>query len=486
MKAIAVARARRSYHHDTAAVTALGLVAAATAGIVVALGDDLRRPALIAALAVLAPLPIIVRVLEGRFDIFEPINFYVLGIVVLFVLRPIFELSYDSRQFPGGYSDYAGFDGALGIAVLGTLGIYVGYALDAGRRIGRRLPPVPTSWSPDTVGVMAIALVALGALLYAAFAAQLGQGFGATLEFFKGRSTESPALRQGTAYFYLGPYLVIPATLLLLVCWRRARRVHWLLAAIATGFLALLITVPRGDRTYVLTLLLPLVVLPYLRSGTRPRAWKIVLVLAVLIVPTLNVLLEVRNVTARANVQDEIVAAFTHPTAAYESFMLGVDTSMFTVLALTYESVPARVEHVPGRVITATLAGPVPSLIWPDKPVQGDQVVYSHLFPEQAALTRAGNGSGVLGGFYFDSGLLGVCLYAGLVGMMSRAVWEWWRTHNAGNVGVNLVFASLLPFIIVLQRGNLSDSLGRSIVLVLPIIVVLWLASRRVRVGGSA
>lgn len=462
------------------ALVALGF--ALCAGLLTGGGGDGQRPALMITLALITPLPVIIRALQRRFDPFEPINFYVLGILVLFVLRPIFELVYDSRLF-GQYADYAGFDGALTIALVGTSALYAGYGCRFGVHLGRRLPTLRDGWSPDTVAIMCIGLVLLGVVLFAGFAAQLGQSVGGATDYFRGRSENSPSLRQSTAYLYLGPYLVVPATLLLVTAWQREHRRRFLVGALLTGALALLITVPRGDRTYVLTFLLPLMVLPYLHSGRRPRLLTLGILIA-LVIPVLNVLLEVRNVSTRDNVSERFTAAVSRPDRSFINFMLGLDTSMFTVLSLTKELVPTRVSHAPGRVVTAVLAAPVPGLLWGNKPLQGDQIVYNELFPQQAAVTRAGNASGFFGGFYFDSGLFGVAIYSALVGVASRAVWEWWRRHGRRHLGATLVFAAALPFIIVLQRGNLSDMAGRSTFFVLPVLLVLWLASRRVRVPG--
>ena len=436
---------------------------------------------MIVALAVLIPAPVLVRGLTRRFDVFEPINLFVLGMFTLFVLRPVFELLHNSHYaFGGNYSDIAGFDGALTVALLGTAGLYAGYAIDVGRRVGARIPAVPTSWAPTTVAVMAYGLVFTGAGLYGIYAAQTGQGVGEALAFFKGREADARVLGYSSAYLYFGPYLLIPAASLLLLCWQRDRRARWMASSILMTLLALVITVPRGDRTWLLCLLLPLVAAPYLSSGRRPRLLAVALLIAV-VIPALNVLLDTRYVSNRGNVSAAIRQAFTQPGDSLTYFMLNPNTSMFTVVALTYEVVPADLPHQPGRVITATLAATVPGKLWPSKPLQGDEVVYRHLFPRQAQLTRAGNTGGMLGGFYYDSGLIGVAVYSLLVGLAARALWEWWRIRGVYAPGARIVFAAALPLCIVLQRGSISDTLARSSFLVVPILAVLWLASRRVR-----
>ncbi len=470
---------RRPGYIEDQCILVIGLVVAAGAGMVVAFaGTDAERPTLITALAVLVPGPLVVRGLQGRFDAFEPINFFVLGIFVLFVLRPIFELHYHSTQF-GSYSDLAGFDGALLTALVGTAGLYAGYALKLGARLASRIPSIASDWSAAVLGRMTFVLLAVGALLFLVFAIETLHGLGGVIEFFKGRQANSGGTnsQQSSAYLYYGPYVSIPATLLFLLCWQRDRRRSWLLSAAFAGGLSLLITVPRGDRTFVLTLLVPLFVLPYLLARRRPKLISVVLVL-ILVIPILNVLIVVRNVSARSDVTQKISSAFKFPAKDFKVFMLGPDTAMFSVLALTHEVVPSRLAYKPGRVILATLAAPVPGLLWHSKPLDGLSVVYDYLFYRQAAVTRAGNSSGFFGSSYYDSGLPGVMLYSLVVGIVFRALWEWWRTHRDSD-GVLVFFAAVLPLTIVLQRGAIYDTLARSAFLIGPLILLPWLASRR-------
>lgn len=466
---------------QTSGVAALGLALAVMAGTASALDRTVQRSFLIVVLAVLVVSPVALRVIQRRFDVFEPIHLFVLGGFVLFVLRPVFELTYDSHYaFGNAYSDLAGFDGALVIALVGTAGLYAGYALRLGSRLGARLPAVPAVWSPATVGAFAYGLVVFGTCLYGLYIVQTGQGLSEALAFFQGRETDVRVLGYSSAYLYFGPYLLIPAASLLLLCWQRDGRGRWLVSSLLMTALALLITVPRGDRTWLLCLLLPLFAVPYLRKGRRPRLLSVLLLLA-LVIPILNVMLDTRYLSSRGDVVDTTIGALSRPDLSMKYFMLNPNTSMFTVVALTREVVPTRLGHKPGRVITASLAAAVPGKLWPNKPLQGDELVYRALFPRQAAVTRAGNTGGMFGGFYFDSGLIGVALYAMGVGVGFRALWAWWRIHGATSAGARILFAAALPLAIVLQRGSISDTLARSSFLVLPIVVVFWLASRPLR-----
>ena len=80
-------------------------------------GRDHEEAGLIAAMAIIAVLPIVVRVAQRRWDPFEPINVGVVAILVMFVGRPIAEVVWNVNTYPG-YEIRAGFDQAMLIALV--------------------------------------------------------------------------------------------------------------------------------------------------------------------------------------------------------------------------------------------------------------------------------------------------------------------------------------------------------------------------------
>jgi hypothetical protein len=128
------------------------------------------------------------------------------------------------------------------------------------------------------------------------------------------------------------------------------------------------------------------------------------------------------------------------------------------------------------------VSNPVPDQFWPGKPQTADIEIYSYLFPEQAKFTKAGTAPSMFGGFYYDSGFLGLIVGALLVGILARLLFEYLRA-NPGSAGVRLLYAASLPLFVILLRGNPTDTFARASYLVLPIVVGLWFASARL--GGS-
>ena len=228
-----------------------------------------KRGFLLALAAVIVPLPAIVRIVQRRFDPFEPIQLIVLGSAVLFVARPFAQVA--SGMSYRGLSIEPGFDLALATALLGVASVYAGYASPLGVRLRRRVREgLPDALEPRAELHFAVFLLIFGATLYGAFVHQVG-GFGVALHLLSGRRTGDGVLyANASTYFYYGPFLGIPAALLAVDGWSQTRRIRYLIvAAIGVGAV-IVVTIGRGDRLWLMLLGGSLCVAAYLRHQKRP------------------------------------------------------------------------------------------------------------------------------------------------------------------------------------------------------------------------
>lgn len=459
-------------------------ILAVGAGALASQSQAFGRTGLLLALALVVPTPIVVRALQGRWDPFEPVAFVALLLFVLFVLRPLADISYDDLFFIG-LDTRSGFDGALLIALLGTVSLYTGYAVNLGPRLARRTRPLAGELHPGPAFAFGVSLTVLGIALFAIFLSRSG-GLGELGQYLK-RSADDPQLKANTsAYFYLGPTLAIPAGVVLLEANAVRPSVRLALSAVIAIGLFLALIVPRGDRTYLVLVAVAVVALPYLRSKRRPRVRSIV-VSGLVSVALVNYLLANRTVTTYVGAANTSLGhALVHPDEQFKQFILGPDPAMFSVLALLYEVVPDRLPRRPGITVTSTLAAAVPGKLWTNKPSDGQVYVYRYLNPQQAALTRSGNSSSMFGSFYFDLGWPGVAFYCAILGILMRALFEWFRT-NQDRAGVRLVYAVSFPLLFDLLRGGPASTLSRSAYVVLPLLLFFWFTSyqARTRCGSS-
>lgn len=437
------------------------------------------RPFLLAILAILVPLPVIVRALQRKFDPFEPIVLLAVSFFMLFVVRPIAHLAYGETRY-AGIELGEGFDKALLIATVGVVAVYVGYSMSWGRAVAERLKPLPNALKPEAAIAFASSLVVIGVVLYGVYVWQIG-GLDVAKALLKGRDPlEGRITSSGTVYFLFGPFLAIPATLLLLEAAAAKRRaLAVVLVAAVTGLSVVLITSRRGDRLWLMLLFAGVFALPYLRRQKRPSVRLLAAVAVLWFGFGITFLSEVRVPTARAASPMELLQRTAkNPLRGWHDFVLGADTEMFPVMALMTERVPSLQPHEVGITLRSLATNWIPRKIYPTKPFTADEKIYAMLFPTQASYSKAGTAPSIFGGFYYDSGFFGLVAGSFVVGLVARILFQYFAAYPR-SAGVRLLYASTLPFVVVLVRGNPTDTIARMSFIVFPIIVAVWFAGRR-------
>lgn len=475
--------------HVTTLQLAAGLALGLIVGILTVLGTVHDETSTLILIFLVVPIPIVVRLYQGRFDPLEPVVILSVAFFVLFAARAAAELAYgiDRFDYPsgGGYAR-SGFPGALVIAIVGSLAVWAGYFVPTGRTLASRIKPLPTDWDIDRALRFVIYTLIVCLMGTALFALTLG-GPGALIRFFSGRSqNDYQATIATSAYVYLSPQLTLPASLILLLIFRRRRTLGVGVLLAVTLLAATLVVVPRGDRTYVIAFAMPLVAAYYLSRNRRPTVVGMVVALLATVF-MLNVLLQTRRVETRsanggfaANTFD----AITHPGRQLEDFLSGVDLSEFTVLEIEYTEVKeGRLGFHPGATFLSTLAGPLPrKFVGKKKPDPGLKYVTDHIFPVNER--KASFGPSFLGDLYADYGMATVIFYCLLIGVAARTLWEYFRRFS-DNPGIQMLLASALPLCVILSRNSLPDVIARAVFLTGPVIGCMLYASktRRDRFG---
>ena len=475
---VARVRPARLTRRDPTGVILFGLAVLLGAAVAVTLAypETVSREFLLFGLALIVPLPILFRAIQGKLDLLEPVVFIALGHISLYLARPLAQLAYGQTSI-SGLEIMSGYDMALAISFIGVVAVYAGYSVPTGRTIASRLRPPPKDWSNDTTLIVALIAFAIGMLLWAMFLAQSG-GFSAFTTYIQGRSAADAARFQGSSgYFYLAPFVAIPCALILFDANARRRSLILLLGGLICLGFTLLITGPRGDRTFLLLLLLPLIAQHYLRRGRRPNGVTALvgILVAILVV---NVLISYRRVDERkGSFATSAVESVSKPGQQLKEFVLGQDTTMFPLTAIMVES---DLGHLPLSTVKSLLASPVPGSIWPTKPRDPDTIFYREVFPQAASQVESGNALGYLGSYWYDGGFIGLAIYAFLSGILFRIAWEYLKRFSTYR-GAQLLFSISLPFTIVLIRGNPTQSFPPGLFVVGPVIALLWLAGRRAR-----
>lgn len=437
-----------------------------------------QRAFLLALLAALIPAPLALRALQKRFDLFEPIVLVVVALFVMFVIRPSAHLFYGEMTYQARSLERS-FDTALLIALVGVFALYCGYFMPVARTLARQMPPLPSALRANSTIAFAGALIVIGMLLYGVYVSQVG-GLDVARRLLSGRDPQTEILAsQATVYFLYGQFLAIPAALLLLEAAATRRR------ALAAGLGALLacalvitLSGPRGDRMWIMLLGISILVLRYLRKQRRPSARTVAVIGFAAFAFGVTFLADIRVPTARSGSPTELFKqTVRNPVHGWHDFVLGGDTEMFSIVALMAERVPSSEPHKPGITLVSLATNWIPRGLYPEKPRTADEEIYAMLLPTYFSYARAGPAPSVFGGFYYDSGLPGVVAGSILVGILIRLLFEYLVVHPSG-AGSRLLYAAALPLVVVLMRGNPTDTIGRMSFVVLPILVAVWFTGR--------
>ena len=438
-------------------------------GALSAFGGYVERPLLLSLILLLTVGPIIVRLIQGRLDIFEPLALICIAGFAMFFLRPVAQMITD-ESFYRNWDIRDGFNKALLIAAVGFSALLVGYALGVGGGHLRVARPKPRSWQDRFSVQIGVWLAAASGVLYGVFLVQSG----AAATILSGRAPETTQIIQNSSgALYSAPLLAIPAALLFVQSGLETRRTApWIFAGIiGVAFAAIMI--PRGERQALLGFAIAVAAVPFLHRKTRPR-WYSVAVVTVLAFFFASFLRDYRDTQVRnAGPSTYLSQAISNPSQNLDDLLLGADTEMFPNLALEASVVPSRIDFTPGRALTSAGGSLLPAAVFPAKPQPPDASFNAYFYPDQVRLLGTGSAVSYFGGLWYDSGFVGVLIGGILAGYLFGWLWRY-LSSNVADPYARLVYAASLPFVVILLRGNPADSIPRALYGVGPLILLAW------------
>jgi hypothetical protein len=431
-------------------------------------------------------LPCGLLVLRGRLALFEPLTWFSVMFLLLFVLRPAWDLGHDEFAYAGTVISPT-FTRMLVAGLLAGNGFVLGYLAPAGGALASRLPR-PPSPEPRRLLVWSGVLLAIAVVAFAIFFLQAHGWRDPSGFFFRGEEWAEQLAAVPTAtskYFIASIVLVIPSTLFLLYVRRSmgtgarvGRIAGWAAIAAITGFL--LYNLVGGQRHYIIEMLGALAVYHYLRRGRRPSVLTLcaAALVALLIVSGVRELREVPVGGGHAHSEQWL------PWNATRQLFETKETGMAPALAAEMLVVPDDLHYTYGET---TLLDPfvtlVPRQLWHGKPQPADQEVLAAVWGGRPCTYGAQCSTfSPFGAPYRDAGLVGVFFFALLFGAFWRAAWVYFLTNRNAPVAL-LAYSALLPFMITWMRGNFIFA-AIQVTLVLAVMVVGGALSRSDRAGG--
>jgi hypothetical protein len=269
----------------------------------------------------------------------------------------------------------------------------------------------------------------------------------------------------------------VPASVALVALATKERSARIGVLAAPVVALALVRTVPTGDRIALLPMLGGLLVLAYVMRERRPRV-PVLIGIALAALVASYFLLHTRDPADRLTAGSAIERLSDRPQEVFDPILAGADSEMVLALSAALTVVPEQLSYRWGGATLGDLATrPIPREIWPEKPRPPGDTVVATVWPQfYPGLDPAFSPLLVL---YWDFGLAGVALGMGLFGTASRVLYEWFRRHRRV-FAAQLIFAVGVWFIAIGARNDPVDTIVLGAFLLAPVVLVSAIASSRV------
>jgi oligosaccharide repeat unit polymerase len=425
-----------------------------------------------------ALIPLVKALASRRFDPFEPVYLFAISYVILFVLRPAFDVAFGLPSVLG-YQVDGTYTAALLIAIVGAIGFYVGYYLPIGSRLAGRVPLPGTTWATDSLNAFILLCFVISVALFGLFLAHTG-GLPTISALLSGQnSARAAALSSSSGYLYNAPLWLTSLGVLLLAIaprwWSRTGIVGF--ALVLYSQLAML---TGGARSWILPALAAAIIVFFLRKGARPSLRFAGVALVLLLLFGITIPRQYRNTADRQSTLFETVVAVSgHPGDALQAFLTNADTAMVDDFAIELQFVPSNVDFQYGRTYLEALARPVPRFVWQNKPPAAETMLMGVIWPDFAR-QNVGFSFSFFGEPYLNFGVSGVFAVALIFGLAWRTLYEWFR-RDPRNPTVIAIFALTWPMLFVYMRGGIGIDYPRQAIMVVPVFLAITVAQRRGR-----
>ena len=433
---------------------------------------------LLAAITLALVLPMGVRHIQGKLDLFEPLVTANVAFGVMFIGRPLADLA-THTTIHLGYDVTITFDETLLLVLVGILAFQFGYHSPFSRKWSRKLHK-PAQFRPQHAIMAAWLFFILGGILFSMFLAK-GGGIGLLLFLLKGRAPQDNLIfLNSTGYFYSGILMWAASALIFFALATALKRRSYYVWFIAMALPLIVFFGASGTRSQLLPLVLAVPVFWYLWKRRRPSA-RTLIVTAVIGVALIGWQREIRTAGDRYRKDSvaTLIQALSSPGEQTGEILGGADDEMFDSLANELLVVPRKIGFRPGGSLTDLFIRAVPRPLWQNKPLETNDAVVNALWPAHYAQSRAAPAFSILGPFYADSGFIGVAFGMYLIGVFLAVSWRWFLRHRH-NLNALLIYSMGLPFVVILSRGSLPDTLSRMLFMVFPLVLMMWLTRLRV------
>ncbi len=410
--------------------------------------------------------PIIVNLVNNKFDLFEPIVMIGAVFSLYFVLHPL-------------YSIYSGETSILGMDVFplyakGLLGVMVavgscwfGYFLPVGKKIGMSIPFGKFSHrgknqrSLFRFGLGLLVLSSLSFFLWLRIS-EIPWEYFFLPGLLTGVDPDVLIRREGVSlnYLFLQIEMFIPAILIFSMSDSLKSRVFTSILFV----LVLIIYSSIGFRFRISVLVSSFIVFYFLCRNKKPKLF-FLFGTFILIFFFFGWLSDARGFIRSQGISGDTKFSFSNSAAA-----INAEFKIFDTFSVLIDAMPARLDYVYFAPYKYIFILPIPHQIWPEKPPP----FFLRRIAEAISVPGADEaGSAVpnFGEYYMAFGWWGILFGMAFYGIAYRVLWEWFN-KNKEDAWVKLIYAINLGMIVlVIARGYTCQIVMEWVFLVLPILL---------------
>jgi len=400
--------------------------------------------------------------------LFHPLWILLVSYVIGYLVRSFYIIFIDPGIMVGMLPEEApGYlTQALQVVIVGILCLCVGYKSTIGLSLAHKLPVFKHNFSNKRVLLVTLFFYAIG--IYSSFTILGYTGFGWQIESFtQKRQDASVILLTFSRFTTLGVYMHLVYNFSLkrfsIISW-----LLWLCGAIFVAFFAIY----SSSRTNLLGLIIVNLILIH-HLFHKLKLLNVTLIFTSIILLS-SAIVGIRN--TRSNVYTTLLENL-RITTTIQNIVASRDLADITTVAHIVRYIEETGDLRLGETFTNLLTRFIPRALWPNKPLNVG-VEVSDLFYDEALGRRNDTGvpPSIIAELFWNFHIAGVIFGMILFGTIIRANYEYLRRYSVVAWTV-LITANIYLYVLDQSRADISLSLGRLIIIMVPIVVAAGLVS---------
>lgn len=431
---------------------------------------------LIAVLACVCTLPLWAYFRQFSPDLFEPIYWASAYFFLLFIVRPIYDLTLGSAFLPNPPFDDAtrsAFNTALLYLIPCFLIFLIGYYSRFGKAVALSLPKIPQAWNARKFSLISPIVLIIGLLSYF-----LLIRFHGGLLYFISHKQET-LTRGGQGYIGLGVSLIrlifaVAVTRVLVTGRGKILTFLVLLPLVLTmGFIS-------GSKGAFLTPILVLMIAwHYLRRQIRLRTLFLFVGFVIVLFPLFNAYRQLNDISKLAKVVPGI-SKFVDSEMMVRSVM----SRFYGIDSLTYiiRDTPGVMDYQLGATIAPLAVVWIPRQLWPEKPI----ISFGKVFAE-TYLRDFFHGTGtaasptILGEAYINWHIGGMLWISLLCGVIIKTAYEYLIRLHFGAPAIFIYSVLFLSLFIFWESGIAAFIAEKSVLIIVLFVLVALMGQWKFR-----